>query len=162
MELFKTVVEMLTPILAMYGAILATVVAVNRLRSDRLSAFVSHGWSYSQDSLMNSAPPKHLFLHAVNNGRRDLVVSSLTLDIPGCCRIAPGFLDQFGATNIGYDDVEGRRLSVGDRIQVQFDNLALRSMIQRLPVQPPVRVRAVLEDTLENYFFSSWFEIRDQ
>ena len=104
-------------------------------------------------------PPEVLCLHAVNDGGRDLVVSTLSLEIPGYCLIGPKFLDHFGASDVGGDDVEGRRLAVGDRIEVRFDNTALRELIRRLDVQKPLRVRAVLEDTLENFFFSSWFEI---
>ena len=161
MELFKTVVEIVTPMVALYGAILATAVGVKGLRSDRLSAFVSYGWSYSADSIGSSAPPEELCLHAVNDGRRDLVVSTLSLEIPEFCLIAPKFLERFGASRVRKDDVEGQRLAVGDRIEVRFDNTALRSLLERLGVQRPVRVRAVLEDTLENFYFSSWFQVGD-
>ena len=159
MEPIETIVEIVTPLVALYGAVLATFLGVKELRSDRLSAFVSHGWGYSGDSIMRQGPPDELSLYAVNDGHRDLVVSSLALEIEGFCQITPGFLEPYGASSTGNSDVEDRRLGVGDRIEVRFDNAALNRFIEDRELQKPVRARAVLEDTREHFFCSSWFEI---
>lgn len=161
MEPQNIIFDLVTLLVALYGAALATFLGIKELGSDRLSAIVSYGWSYSEDSIKYSGSPDEIILNAVNSGRRDLVVSSLSLEIKGFCCITPAFLEEFGASKPERNVVEGHRLCTGDRIEARFDIAALKRLIGIREVQGPVSVRAVLEDTLENFYCSSWFEIRE-
>lgn len=83
---------MLTPVLALYGAVLSTIIYIREIRSERVQVFVSHGWSYGYTAEGMANSPERLELRAVNTCRQDVVVCSLALEIPGFCRIAPEFL----------------------------------------------------------------------
>ena len=173
--------EVIALVIAVYGAAVATIVAVHALRADRVSVFVSHGWEYpvhfapSDGSYEGLAQrPAELLLFAVNNGRRDVVVSSLTLDIRGLGRVAPAFVE--GAFQNGQgqmlseqeaDDSEAQekanqRLAPGDTMEVRLDTQTLNrflNQIGRHEGSATPKLRGVLEDTMGKAHSGSWFEI---
>ncbi len=171
-------------VIAVYGAGVATIVAVNALRADRVSVFVSHGWSYSlhfapADSAAEGLArrPNELFLYAVNNGRRDVVVSSLMLDIPGLFRVAPGFFENAffeedgrlqmlseEAADSETHEKNNQRLVPGETMEVRFDTQALNRFLGHIERHRGIvtpRVRGVLEDTMGKAYCGSWFELDD-
>ena len=153
-------IALLTPILAVYGAGLSTYLCVKAVRSDRIQVAVTHGWGYSPEALRESKSPEELTISAVNECRREIVMTSLTLEIPGLARIVPAFLEPFGAKKERLkEEPDQTRLMPGDKIEVSFDHSALKTMLRSYRIETPVQVRAVFEDTLENLFFGSWFEI---
>ena len=106
--------------------------------------------------------PDVLLIYAVNRGRHEVVVSSLCIEIPELCRITPLFVDKMTEsehTNNKYPLEENDRLKSGQRLEISFDNHTLIEEWRRRGLEMPLRVRAVFEDTLENVFYSSWFEI---
>lgn len=162
MDTFQIVAQVVTLLVALYGAVVATILGYQRFRSDRLSVFVSFGWTLGRRKGTAAA----LTLEAVNDGRRDVVVSSLTLEIPGICRVTPAFLESLSSTSVRHqkEPAHHLRLRPGETTQAVFDNAALQAFVRdRLGLKDPaVRVRAVLEDTLENCFFSRWFELDEE
>ena len=158
----ESVSEILTPLLALYGAALSTYVFYKNMQSRRPTMFVSHGWSYDFGQRRDlDWFPVTLNLHAVNHGQPEIVVSSLGLEIPEFCIITPNFVDSNSADESDNNkyEVEDKRLHHGDRIEVVFDYGKLLHMLHSRGVTFPVRVRAVCEDSLENFYFSTWFEI---
>lgn len=170
----ESIMSVLTPILALYGAVLSTIIYIKEIRSKRVQVFVTHGWSYGLTAEGMEDSPKSLELSAVNACRQDVVVSSLTLDIPGFCRISPQFLecDQRAtvvdnlSSVIRRPDFTQRKkthqiLKPGHQLEASFDHSQLVEVLRSRGMAMPLRVRAVFEDTLENFFFSSWFHIGD-
>ena len=170
----ESIMSVLTPILAIYGAALSTYICVRSIRSERVKVFVTHGWTYgiTAEGLEASQSPENLQLCAVNECRQDVVVSSLTLDIPGFCRITPQFLEYNKKTTlldslsfvIRRPDAKRRQaaqdiLKPGHQLDVSFDYAALVEALRSRGMAMPLRVRAVFEDTLDNVFFSPWFHI---
>ena len=164
----ESIMSVLTPILALYGAVLSTIIYIREIRSERVQVFVSHGWSYGfiAEGLPDS--PERLELRAVNTCRQDVVVSSLALEIPGFCRIAPEFLE-YDKRETVLDNLSSviRRpdspqvLKPGHQHEVSFDYSQLVEGLRSRGMAMPLRVRVVFEDTLGNDFFSSWFHIGD-
>ena len=154
-----TVAEAVTGAVAIYGAVLSSYILYRNMRSARNKLSVTYGWSYSVPGPVNV--PQLLELEATNTGRHDMVVFSLRLDIPRFCRITPAFLDKEGNKEESKNRyfAKGVRLKPGDQISATFDYAELKQFIERMKWTTPLRVRAVCEDTLENYFFGSWFEI---
>ena len=78
--------------------------------------------------------------------------------------ITPHFLGSSSADEVVDNkyDVEDKRLQCGDRIEVVFDYEKLLNMLHDRRANLPMRVRAVCEDSLENFYFSTWFEIGDK
>ena len=170
----ESIISVLTPLLALYGAGLSTYICIRGIRSKRVQVFVTHGWSYGFTTEGMADSPESLELSAVNTCRQDVVVSSLTLDIPGFCRIAPGFfeyvkretvLDNLSSVIRRPDSPQRKEthqvLKPGHQLEVSFDYSQLVEDLRSRGMAMPLRVRAVFEDTLENYFFSSWFHIGD-
>lgn len=177
------VVEVTALVIALYGAIVATIVAVQGLRADRASVFVSHGWSYSVDDFVRPGHPQphELLLTAVNSGRRDVVVRSLGLEIPGLGAVVSPefvestliqedgrlqFLPQKAAESRPQERYRrnDRRLTPGEKMELRFDAEELGRLLDQMHRHRGVgtgRVRAVLEDTTENRYCGSWFEIRE-
>ena len=166
MDTLKPSIEVLTPIIAFWGAALSTYIYVKKTMSDRIKMSVTYGWGYSE---LDTMIPEVLTLHAVNSCRRDVVVGSLTLEVPGLCRITPLFLDWDKSDEYEYSRGEktsqnkyvdeDQRLRPGDRIEASFDYKELVNLLKNRGLKMPLRARAVFEDTLENVFFSSWLEI---
>ena len=168
----ESILSVVTPILALYGAALSTYICIRNIRSERVEIFVTHGWSYAVTTDGVENPPEKLQLYATNTCRQDVVVGSLTLDIPDFMRITPQFLEHNkqktvldGLTSaIRRADLTKRKdsdqvLKPGHQLEVSFDYSRLVEVLRRRGMVMPLRVRAVFEDTLENLFFSSWFHI---
>ncbi|MDE2805353.1 MAG: hypothetical protein OXN18_09445 [Gemmatimonadota bacterium] len=169
---FESVVSLLTPILAVYGAALSTYICIRNIRSERVKIFVTHGWSFAVTGKGPEESPEKLQLCAVNECRQDVVVGSLTLEIPGFCRITPQFLEYEKRPNwldsitsvVRRPDTTKQEsghdiLKPGHQLEVAFDYSRLVEALGNRGTDMPLRVRAVFEDTLENVFFSSWFHI---
>ena len=119
--------------------------------------------------------PETLNLSAVNTCRKDIVVGSLTLEIPDFVCIAPKFLD-YETPGTVLDNLASvirrakrtkRRttpqvLKPGHKLEVSFDHSRLVEVLRRRGMAMPLRVRAVFQDTLENVFYSSWFDIGEE
>ena len=153
--------DILVAVIAGYGAVLSTYMLVRRVRSDKTKVVVTHGWSYSiRDNRMDNRP-EYLGVYAVNHSRKEVVIHSLSLELPGLCLIAPEFLEIYGGDESPNNKnlTEDTRLRYGDKAEVSFDCEMLRTMLKRHGYSVQSRVRAVCEDTLENVYYSSWFEI---
>lgn len=158
----ESVSEILTPLLALYGAALSTYVFYKNMQSKQPTMFVSHGWSYDFDQRHHLDPfPTTLNIHAVNHGQSEIVVASLGLEILELFVVTPNFVDSNNAEESDYNkyDIEDKRLRHGDRIEVVFDYEKLLHIMHSRGLTFPMRVRAVCEDSLENFYFSTWFEI---
>lgn len=153
--------DILIAIIAVYGAALSTYMLVRRVRSDKTKVVVTHGWSYNIRNNRMDNRPEYLGICAVNHSRKEVVVQSLSLEIPGLCLIAPGFLEIYGGDKSPNNRnlTEDTRLRCGDKAEVSFDCKMLRAMLNKHGYSVQLRVRAVCEDTLENVYYSSWFEI---
>ncbi|MCY3813471.1 MAG: hypothetical protein OXH15_16880 [Gammaproteobacteria bacterium] len=110
MDTFQFVTLVLTPVVAIYGAGLATWTALRGWRADKPSVFVSYGWVFD---IPMGANPSALTLTAVNDGRRDLIVESLSLEVPGYCCITPAFLDILGLSRGNSPDGSVGRQTLG-------------------------------------------------
>ena len=154
-----TIAEAVTGAVAIYGAALSSYIFFRNRRLERNVLSVTYGWSYSVPGPMDV--PELLKLEATNTCRHEVVVFSLSLDIPGFCRITPAFLDKEGDKEDTKNEYfsEGARLKPGEQISATFDYAELMQFIERMNWVTPLRVRATCEDTLENFFFGSWFEI---
>ena len=171
----ESIMSVLTPILALYGAALSTYICFRTIRSERVRVFVTHGWTYGVTARGMEESPETLNLSAVNTCRKDIVVSSLTLEVPDFCCIAPEFLDYVTPGTV-LDNIASvirranrtRRkttpqvLKPGHTLEVSFDHSRLVEVLRSRGSAMPLRVRAVFEDTLENVFFSSWFHIGEE
>ena len=154
--------EYIALMIALYGAVLATFVAVKDWLAGRTSVFVSYGWVYTMEGLANHAPPDQLLLTAVNDGRRDVVVGTFTLELPDLGRVTPAFFagqQPRSKASTCAGAIEGKRLAPGDSVQVKFDGKAVRALVRQKFDKGPVELRGVLEDSLENHYFSSSFEV---
>lgn len=150
--------EVITLVIADYGAVLSSYLGIRHLRSQKPKMSVTHGWSYGEDVRVPTTP-KYLHLHAVNTGNPDIVIQILALDIPNFMILTPGFLAhgvQSQYSNFK-GNVQGRRLKAGDKIEICFDYTMLLEFFEKRKL--PLRVRAVCEDTLENWYNSEWFEM---
>lgn len=168
----QSIMSVLTPILALYGAALSTYICIRNIRSERVKVSVTHGWSFGVTAKGLEESPEKLQLYAVNECRHDVVVGSLTLEIPGLCRIAPQFLE-YEKSSTWFDSLTSviRRpdatkqesahdiLKPGHQLEVAFDYSRLVEILRSRGIEMPLRVRAVFEDTLENVSYSSWFHI---
>lgn len=161
----ETATEVLVPLLALYGATLSTYVCYKNIQANRPKLFVTHGWSYDIDKGGSFGWfPTTLNLYAVNQRQREVVVSSFGLELPDSNVITPPFLDiseSDGNSNNKYD-VEDKRLQYGDRIEIVFDYRKLLDRLHGRNAKLPLRVRAVCEDSLENFYFSTRFEIGNE
>ena len=171
----ESITSALTPILALYGAVLSTYICIRTIRAERVRVFVTHGWTYGMTARGMAESPETLNLSAVNTCRKDIVVSSLALDVPGFCYITPRFLE-YETPGTVLDNLASairratstRRetapevLKPGHELEVSFDHSQLVEVLRRRGMEMPLRVRAVFGDTLENIFFSSWFHIGEE
>lgn len=171
----ESIMSVLTPVLALYGAALSTYICIRTIRSERVRVFVTHGWTYGVTARGMEESPEKLNLSAVNTCRKDIVVSSLTLEIPDFFCIAPEFLD-YETPGTVLDNLASlirrakntkRRtipqvLKPGHTLEASFDHSRLVEVLRSRGLAMPLRVRAVFEDTLENAFFSSWFHIGEE
>lgn len=171
-SMMESVLSVLTPILALYGAVLSTYICIRNIRSERIKVFVTHGWTYVVTTEDTENPPERLQLYATNTCRQDVVVRSLTLDIPDVMCITPQFLERnkrhtildnltsmARRTDLTKQEASHEILKPGHRLKVSFDYSRLVEVLCGRGLTMPLRVRAVFEDTLENVFFSSWFHI---
>ena len=119
----EKILEMLTRIAALWGAALSTYILVRMIRAEKPNIFVTYGWSYDFDNVGMNDLPKALLLQAVNHSKREVVVNSLCLEIPGFCRITPLFLATKRARNTTHNkySINKDRLKNGDQIDVYFD-----------------------------------------
>lgn len=155
------VIQIGTAAVAIYGAAFSTYTFLQQRKSEKPNLFVNYGWSYGIVDRKMSAFPEVLNLNAVNHGRRDLVVRHLSLEIPNFCLITPLFM-KTEITNISDKnkyDITNTRLKSGDEVEISYDYNDLLFMLSNRGIQTPIRIRAVCEDSLENFFFSTWFEI---
>lgn len=174
-DTMESITSALTPILALYGAVLSTYICIRTIRAERVRVFVTHGWRYGVTSKGMDESPETLILSAVNTCRKDIVVRSLALDIPDFCGITPEFLE-YETPGTVLDNLASairratstRRkatpevLKPGHKLEVSFDHSQLVEVLRRREMEMPLRVRAVFEDTLENVFVSSWFHIGEE
>ena len=109
--------------------------------------------------------PNALTIGAVNQGKRDSKLRMLGIEIPDYCIISPGFIDAMIGTSGDHNKhVDGRiTLNSGDEIEVCFDYEKLTGFLAKnLGRELPCRVRPVYEDTLENSFFGTWFQLGER
>ena len=158
----ETIKEVLIPLLALYGAGLSTYVCYKNIQSNRPKVFTTHGWSYEvdQNRRLNWFPTT-LTLHAVNRGQQEVVVVSLGLELSNSNIILPTYFDpnDADAPEKNEHDAEDKRLQYGDKIEVVFGYENLLNGLRGQKANLPMRVRAVCEDSLENFYFSTYFEI---
>ena len=55
--------------------------------------------------------------------------------------------------------VSNTRLKCGDQTDISFDYDALSKMLTERGYGAELKIRAVCEDTLENFYFGAWFEM---
>ena len=162
MDTIAVIIAAISIIIAGYGAVLSTIVLVRRIRDDRFDVFVSHGYSYERKNLIRGNDPDALTISAVNRGKRELKSTILGIDIPDYCIITPTFLDEI--TNADSENNkcidEKITLKPGDKIEASFDYKHLTIfLVNNLGRELPCRIRPVYEDTLENVFCGTWFEL---
>lgn len=179
--------EVIALLIALYGAILATIVAVQTRRAERVSVRVSRKWGWSKGISSASGslrPPETLYLTAVNNGRRDVVGDRLELEIPGLfMAVSPRFIERAVIRKNGQVELlpveaaeradsgfreknqrHDKPLSPGERMTESFDTKKLNRFLDSLEHYGGVRprhVRGVFHDTTGNRYYSAWFEMSE-
>lgn len=104
------------------------------------------------------APPSkdYLWLHAVNDGRRQVVISTLALEIAERARVTPELVEELvHGTRRSTNSVQNKPLMPGEEVRIRFDVKALRAFLRQLERKGPVRLRGVLEDTSEKHVLHS-------
>lgn len=154
--------DIITLLLALYATALSTYICFRQIKSEKPNVSVEIGRSHAVVFGKEfSKSPQSLKLHAVNRGRRDVVIEIFALEILGFASITPGFLPpkQEPAKYDKYPLEKNQRLKYGEAVSVSFDYARLLELLDKQRIVKPVKVCAVLRDSLGNYFCSSWIEI---
>ncbi len=154
-----SVLEIITAVVAVYGAGLSSYLAYRNFISDKPKLSVTYGWSYPDIAAATIDSPETLTLYATNVGRREVVVSILGLELEGYACITPRFLEgvaKFPKSDRNKNGGQKVRLKPGDAIEAVFDASQLIQFVKR---SSALRVRAYCEDTLENSFLGRWIDM---
>lgn len=168
----ESIILILTPIIAIYGAVLSTYICIRSIRSERVKVFVTHAWIYGVTAEGMEESPQMLNLYAINECRQDVVIGHLALEIPGFLCIGPDFVEHpigpkflknntsvirppVSTTSMTNHDI----LKPGHQLEVSFNHSKLVDVLRSRGMRMPIKVSAVFEDSFENVFFSSWFHI---
>lgn len=170
MTTLALVTGIISLVVSLYGAVLATYLGVRRIQSQQSKAFVSYGWQYSLGSNGHMEDtPNALILYAVNDGSKDIVFESIGIEIDGIPTIiVPAFLNNFREENHNKEHGDNTKLRCGEKVQVALDNHALWAAIRYFESrfsqarERPLTARAVLQGTFDNYFVSEWFELEHE
>ena len=155
-------VEIITLLLALYATALSTYICFRQIKSEKPNVSVTVGWSHAGvfgEELPET--PQSLELHAVNRGRRDVVITIFALEVPGFACITPDFLPltQEHTKYDKYPIEKNQRLKYGEEVSVSFDYAGILELLDKKRIVKPLKICAVLGDSLGNYFCSSWIEI---
>ncbi len=136
--------EIVTLLIALYGAVLATTVYVRDAKLNKPSIYVSHGWGYGSSCSTGSSQLETIIVFAVNHGKTVVRIEILGLELNGEFCITPVALEMFGIEGKNNtDDVDRHhKLGPGEKVEVSYDVSALRQMLHTHPtLKAPVRIR---------------------
>ena len=147
---------------ALYGAGFSTWLFFRQKGLDRPNLWVGPAFHFPITGRTMADRPSALVVKAINSGRREILVSHITLDIPGFTPITPLFLTskpENRSSRHNRYEIDNAWLAPGDTIAASFDYAQLLTMLRDHGIDMPLQVRGLCHDSLHNFFTSSWFEI---
>ena len=161
------ITDVLTILIAIYGALLSTHIYMRQRKQDRVYLSVACRKSYNFNSKFDEKDCETLAVTVTNHSFHEVVICSLTLEIPAknSVLISPWMIqdsndDSEVSINQGIvKNKENIKIKRGEQFSATYDYKELLELIESFNLKTPLRVRGVCEDTLENCFFSDWIEI---